>query len=187
MLLSKLPILKLLILSTNYKVTNNCNSKVRKHFDKILTTLSSDMLSSSVFLPVTQKLFICVRDAWNQLGKMSSESAMAAYVDEMKKVAQEVHLFYTCKEANSHKLIRGFPNSLLLFSCFFFSCYKGRIWCFMSNRQENCIINTFPKTIWKHWNLPSNPSKVIAYTTVIYQNNSNECSYLKIKCKTDKN
>uniref|UniRef100_A0AAX7VTA3 Acyl-CoA binding domain containing 4 n=1 Tax=Astatotilapia calliptera TaxID=8154 RepID=A0AAX7VTA3_ASTCA len=29
-------------------------------------------------------------DAWNQLGKMSSESAMAAYVDEMKKVAQEV-------------------------------------------------------------------------------------------------
>lgn len=32
---------------------------------------------------------------------MSSESAMAAYVDEMKKVAQEVHLFY--KQANSHK------------------------------------------------------------------------------------
>ncbi|XP_006801746.1 acyl-CoA-binding domain-containing protein 4, partial [Neolamprologus brichardi] len=29
-------------------------------------------------------------DAWSQLGKMSSESAMAAYVDEMKKVAQEV-------------------------------------------------------------------------------------------------
>lgn len=29
-------------------------------------------------------------DAWNQLGKMSSESAMAAYVDDMKKVAQEV-------------------------------------------------------------------------------------------------
>lgn len=78
------------------------------------------MLSSSVFLPVTQKLFICVRDAWNQLGKMSSESAMAAYVDEMKKVAQEVHLFYTYKQANSHKLIRGFAkNSLLLFSCFF--------------------------------------------------------------------
>lgn len=32
----------------------------------------------------------CVRDAWNQLGDMSRESAMAAYVDEMKKVAQEV-------------------------------------------------------------------------------------------------
>nr|XP_057917586.1 acyl-CoA-binding domain-containing protein 4 [Doryrhamphus excisus] len=29
-------------------------------------------------------------DAWNQLGDMSSSSAMAAYVDEMKKVAQEV-------------------------------------------------------------------------------------------------
>lgn len=32
----------------------------------------------------------CVRDAWNQLGDMSRENAMAAYVDEMKKVAQEV-------------------------------------------------------------------------------------------------
>ncbi|XP_060950678.1 acyl-CoA-binding domain-containing protein 4 [Limanda limanda] len=29
-------------------------------------------------------------DAWSHLGEMSSESAMAAYVDEMKKVAQEV-------------------------------------------------------------------------------------------------
>ncbi|XP_067225584.1 acyl-CoA-binding domain-containing protein 4 isoform X4 [Chanodichthys erythropterus] len=29
-------------------------------------------------------------DAWNQLGDMNRESAMAAYVDEMKKVAQEV-------------------------------------------------------------------------------------------------
>ncbi|KAF3691476.1 Acyl-CoA-binding domain-containing protein 4 [Channa argus] len=29
-------------------------------------------------------------NAWSRLGKMSSESAMAAYVDEMKKVAQEV-------------------------------------------------------------------------------------------------
>lgn len=29
-------------------------------------------------------------DAWSSLGEMSSESAMAAYVDEMKKVAQEV-------------------------------------------------------------------------------------------------
>ncbi|KAF7643467.1 hypothetical protein LDENG_00239010 [Lucifuga dentata] len=29
-------------------------------------------------------------DAWSRLGGMSSESAMAAYVDEMKKVAQEV-------------------------------------------------------------------------------------------------
>ncbi|XP_029953409.1 acyl-CoA-binding domain-containing protein 4-like [Salarias fasciatus] len=29
-------------------------------------------------------------DAWSRLGQMSSESAMAAYVDEMKKVAQEV-------------------------------------------------------------------------------------------------
>ncbi|XP_068460198.1 acyl-CoA-binding domain-containing protein 4 isoform X2 [Clinocottus analis] len=29
-------------------------------------------------------------DAWRHLGEMSSESAMAAYVDEMKKVAQEV-------------------------------------------------------------------------------------------------
>lgn len=31
-----------------------------------------------------------VRDAWNQLGDMSRENAMAAYVNEMKKVAQEV-------------------------------------------------------------------------------------------------
>ncbi|XP_074475587.1 acyl-CoA-binding domain-containing protein 4 isoform X1 [Sebastes fasciatus] len=30
-------------------------------------------------------------DAWRRLGEMSSESAMGAYVDEMKKVAQEVH------------------------------------------------------------------------------------------------
>ncbi|XP_041937844.1 acyl-CoA-binding domain-containing protein 4 isoform X6 [Alosa sapidissima] len=29
-------------------------------------------------------------DAWNRLGDMSNETAMAAYVDEMKKVAQEV-------------------------------------------------------------------------------------------------
>ncbi|XP_063077024.1 acyl-CoA-binding domain-containing protein 4 [Engraulis encrasicolus] len=29
-------------------------------------------------------------DAWNRLGDMSSEGAMAAYVDEMKRVAQEV-------------------------------------------------------------------------------------------------
>uniref|UniRef100_A0A673LPF0 Acyl-CoA binding domain containing 4 n=1 Tax=Sinocyclocheilus rhinocerous TaxID=307959 RepID=A0A673LPF0_9TELE len=29
-------------------------------------------------------------DAWNQLGEMSRESAMAAYVDEMKEAAQEV-------------------------------------------------------------------------------------------------
>ncbi|CAJ1080570.1 acyl-CoA-binding domain-containing protein 4 [Xyrichtys novacula] len=29
-------------------------------------------------------------DAWSSLGEMSSENAMAAYVDEMKKVAQEV-------------------------------------------------------------------------------------------------
>ncbi|XP_019902061.1 acyl-CoA-binding domain-containing protein 4 isoform X2 [Esox lucius] len=29
-------------------------------------------------------------DAWNRLGNMNSESAMAAYVEEMKKVAQEV-------------------------------------------------------------------------------------------------
>lgn len=33
---------------------------------------------------------MCVRDAWSRLGDMSSERAMAAYVDEMKKVAQEV-------------------------------------------------------------------------------------------------
>ncbi|KAG8008903.1 Acyl-CoA-binding domain-containing protein 5, partial [Nibea albiflora] len=31
-----------------------------------------------------------VWDAWSRLGEMSSERAMAAYVDEMKKVAQEV-------------------------------------------------------------------------------------------------
>ncbi|XP_044033533.1 acyl-CoA-binding domain-containing protein 4 isoform X3 [Siniperca chuatsi] len=31
-----------------------------------------------------------VMDAWSHLGEMSSERAMAAYVDEMKKVAQEV-------------------------------------------------------------------------------------------------
>lgn len=35
--------------------------------------------------------YVHVRDAWSRLGQMSSESAMAAYVDEMKKVAQEVH------------------------------------------------------------------------------------------------
>ncbi|XP_028823130.1 acyl-CoA-binding domain-containing protein 4 isoform X1 [Denticeps clupeoides] len=29
-------------------------------------------------------------DAWNRLGEMSSEAAMTAYVDEMKKIAQEV-------------------------------------------------------------------------------------------------
>lgn len=34
---------------------------------------------------------VCVRDAWIRLGEMSSENAMAAYVEEMKKVAQEVH------------------------------------------------------------------------------------------------
>lgn len=38
---------------------------------------------------------VCVRDAWSQLGDMSSERAMAAYVDEMKKVAQEVHDTFT--------------------------------------------------------------------------------------------
>lgn len=38
-------------------------------------------------------LCVCVRDAWSRLGEMSSENAMAAYVDEMKKVAQEVHDF----------------------------------------------------------------------------------------------
>lgn len=32
----------------------------------------------------------CVRDAWSSLGEMSRESAMAAYVNEMKNVAQEV-------------------------------------------------------------------------------------------------
>ncbi|KAI3365306.1 hypothetical protein L3Q82_010391, partial [Scortum barcoo] len=32
----------------------------------------------------------CKWDAWSRLGEMSSENAMAAYVDEMKKVAQEV-------------------------------------------------------------------------------------------------
>lgn len=38
---------------------------------------------------------VCVRDAWSRLGEMSKENAMAAYVDEMKKVAQEVrHTFY---------------------------------------------------------------------------------------------
>ncbi|XP_048088921.1 acyl-CoA-binding domain-containing protein 4 isoform X5 [Alosa alosa] len=32
-------------------------------------------------------------DAWNRLGDMSNETAMAAYVDEMKKVAQEVVVY----------------------------------------------------------------------------------------------
>lgn len=37
-----------------------------------------------------------VRDAWSRLGELSSEGAMAAYVDEMKKVAQEVRdLFHS--------------------------------------------------------------------------------------------
>ena len=30
------------------------------------------------------------RDAWSSLGEMSKENAMAAYVDEMKNVAQKV-------------------------------------------------------------------------------------------------
>jgi len=30
------------------------------------------------------------RDAWHSLGRMSKEEAMAAYVAEMKKVAQKV-------------------------------------------------------------------------------------------------
>lgn len=30
------------------------------------------------------------RDAWSRLGEMSSEAAMTAYVEEMKKVAEEV-------------------------------------------------------------------------------------------------
>uniref|UniRef100_A0A3Q3VS40 ACB domain-containing protein n=1 Tax=Mola mola TaxID=94237 RepID=A0A3Q3VS40_MOLML len=30
------------------------------------------------------------KDAWSSLGEMSKENAMAAYVDEMKKVAQKV-------------------------------------------------------------------------------------------------
>lgn len=38
--------------------------------------------------------FSFYRDAWNRLGDMSRESAMAAYVDEMKKVAQEVSDLY---------------------------------------------------------------------------------------------
>lgn len=42
----------------------------------------------NVFL--TDSSCVCVRDAWSRLGEMSSENAMAAYVDEMKKVAQEV-------------------------------------------------------------------------------------------------
>uniref|UniRef100_A0A674JDL3 ACB domain-containing protein n=1 Tax=Terrapene triunguis TaxID=2587831 RepID=A0A674JDL3_9SAUR len=29
-------------------------------------------------------------DAWNRLGKMSREEAMAAYISEMKKIAQKV-------------------------------------------------------------------------------------------------
>lgn len=39
-------------------------------------------------------IFSSYRDAWNRLGDMSCESAMAAYVDEMKKVAQEVSNAY---------------------------------------------------------------------------------------------
>lgn len=34
---------------------------------------------------------VCARDAWSRLGEMSSDRAMGEYVDEMKKVAQEVH------------------------------------------------------------------------------------------------
>uniref|UniRef100_A0A8C0IMH8 Acyl-CoA binding domain containing 4 n=1 Tax=Chelonoidis abingdonii TaxID=106734 RepID=A0A8C0IMH8_CHEAB len=33
-------------------------------------------------------------DAWNRLGKMSKEEAMAAYISEMKKVAQKVQKGY---------------------------------------------------------------------------------------------
>ena len=40
--------------------------------------------------PVFYLYWVRVRDAWSHLGEMSSESAMAAYVDEMKKIAQEV-------------------------------------------------------------------------------------------------
>uniref|UniRef100_A0A8C0GGW6 Acyl-CoA binding domain containing 4 n=1 Tax=Chelonoidis abingdonii TaxID=106734 RepID=A0A8C0GGW6_CHEAB len=32
-------------------------------------------------------------DAWNRLGKMSKEEAMAAYISEMKKVAQKVQSY----------------------------------------------------------------------------------------------
>lgn len=35
-------------------------------------------------------LWACFRDAWSRLGAMSQETAMAAYVEEMKKVAREV-------------------------------------------------------------------------------------------------
>lgn len=35
-------------------------------------------------------VFFHVRDAWSRLGEMSRDAAMSAYVEEMKKVAQEV-------------------------------------------------------------------------------------------------
>jgi len=39
------------------------------------------------------------RDAWHHLGGMSSEAAMEAYVDELKRVAKEVSV---CPYTSSH-------------------------------------------------------------------------------------
>lgn len=43
------------------------------------------------------------RDAWHSLGRMSKEEAMAAYVAEMKKVAQKV----TGRAAGPGRALRG--------------------------------------------------------------------------------
>lgn len=65
---------------------------------------SSDLLFfSSRFLLIDFSFSSCVRDAWSSLGEMSKESAMAAYVHEMKKVAQEV-FFYQTSLANVGRL-----------------------------------------------------------------------------------
>lgn len=52
----------------------------------------SDLLLVCSFFFLIDFSSLCVRDAWSSLGEMSKESAMAAYVHEMKKVAQEVLL-----------------------------------------------------------------------------------------------
>lgn len=57
----------------------------------MIAELHSTLYRWCAMLFLTDSSCVCVRDAWSCLGEMSSENAMAAYVDEMKKVAQEVY------------------------------------------------------------------------------------------------
>lgn len=54
--------------------------------------------------------WFCVRDAWKQLGDMNQETAMAAYVEEMKKVAQKVERRDLSKSSPNQ-----FPSQLIVF------------------------------------------------------------------------